>query len=142
MPDKDVIMIRQKELKRLHVIQKVEDRELTQVEAAEILSISDRQVRRLLKRIKYEGDRGAVHRLRGKQSSKKFPKELKDKVLELYMSRYYGFGSTFAVEKLKELEGIKVSKETLSKWLIEKGQYQQRKRKAHRQWRERKGHTG
>ncbi|KJU87451.1 integrase catalytic region, partial [Candidatus Magnetobacterium bavaricum] len=55
MPDKDVIMIRQKELKRLHVIQKVEDGELTQVEAADILSISDRQVRRLLKRIKDEG---------------------------------------------------------------------------------------
>jgi hypothetical protein len=52
-------MVRQKELKRLHVIQKVLERVIKQVEAAEILFLSSRQMRRIIKRIRIEGDRGS-----------------------------------------------------------------------------------
>jgi len=47
MAGKDIIMVRQKELKRLHVIRKVLEGIITQVEASEIVSLSARQIRRI-----------------------------------------------------------------------------------------------
>lgn len=73
MAGKDMIMLHQRELKRLHVIHKVLDETLKQVEAAEILSLSDRQIRRIIKRIRVEGDIGIVHRARGKPSNRELP---------------------------------------------------------------------
>ena len=66
-------MVRQGELKRLHVIQKVLERVIKQVEAAEILLLSGRQIRRIVKRIRTEGDRGIVHQSRGRPSNRKTP---------------------------------------------------------------------
>ena len=143
MAGKDIIIMRQKELKRLHVIRKVMERELTQVEAAEILSLSERQIGRIVKRIREEGDKGIQHRSRGKESCRRLPKKLKDRVVELYMRSYKGFGPTFTAEKLYEFDDIDLSKETVRKWLIEAGQWQKgRKTRTHRQWRERKWHCG
>jgi len=143
MAGKDIIIMRQKELKRLHVIRKVMERKLTQVEAAEILSMSDRQIGRIVKRIKEEGDKGIQHRSRGRESIRRLPKKLKDRVVKLYLEKYKGFGPTFTTEKLYELDAIELSKETVRKWLIEAGQWQKgRKSRTHRQWRERKWHCG
>jgi DNA-binding transcriptional regulator LsrR (DeoR family) len=55
MTGTDKIMLSQEELKKSHVIRKVIEKEVTQVEAAEMLKLSDRQVRRLLKRFRVEG---------------------------------------------------------------------------------------
>jgi len=115
MAGKDIIIMRQKELKRLHVIRKVMERELTQVEAAEILSLSERQIGRIVKRIREEGDKGIQHRSRGKESCRRLPKKLKDRVVELYMRSYKGFGPTFTAEKLYEFDNIDLSKETVRK---------------------------
>jgi len=68
MVRKDIIMIRQKELKRLHVIHRVLRGEIRQSEASDILSISERQIRRIVKRIRREGDSGIIHKSRGKES--------------------------------------------------------------------------
>jgi transposase len=143
MAGKDIIIMRQKELKRLHVIHKVMEGALTQVEASEILSLSDRQISRILKRIRQEGDKGIQHRSRGRESSRRLPKKLKDRVVMLYLEKYKGFGPTFTTEKLYELDAIELSKETVRKWLIEAGQWQRgRNSRIHRQWRERKWHCG
>ena len=143
MAGKDIFIMRQKELKRLHVIHKVLEGELTQVEAAEILSLSERQIGRIVKRIREEGEKGIRHRSRGKESSRRLPKKLKDRVVRLYLGKYKGFGPTLTSEKLYEYDGIDLSKETVRKWLIEAGQWQKgRAHRKHRQWRERKGHCG
>lgn len=143
MAGKDMIMLHQRELKRLHVIHKVLDETLKQVEAAEILSLSDRQIRRIIKRIRVEGDIGIVHRARGKPSNRELPKKIKDKVIKLYRDKYKGFGPTLASEKLLEMEGIRIKDETLRKWLINSGDWKKvRKGRTHRQWRERKHHFG
>jgi hypothetical protein len=143
MAGKDIIIMRQKELKRLHVIHKIMEGELTQVQAAEILSLSERQIGRIVKRIKTEGDNGIQHQSRGKESGRRLPKKLQDRVVELYVQKYKGFGPTFTAEKLFEIDAIDLSKETLRKWLIEAGQWQKgRKTRTHRQWRERKWHCG
>lgn len=73
MSRKDIIMIRQKELKRLHVIYKVLNAEITQAEASEILSLSERQIRRIISRIRQEGDSGIIHKSRGKESNETTP---------------------------------------------------------------------
>ena len=66
-----MIMFRQGELKRLHVIRKVLEKVVKQVEAAEILSLSCRQIQRVVKRVKGEGDKGMVHKSRGKVSNRR-----------------------------------------------------------------------
>lgn len=73
-------MVRQKELKRLHVIRKVLEGVITQVEAAEIVSLSERQIRRGVQRIREEGDGGIRHRSRGRQSNRRLPKKLRERV--------------------------------------------------------------
>ena len=67
MAGEDMVMVRQGELKRLHVIRKVLEGVIKQVEAAEILLLSGRQIRRIVKRIRREGDRGIVHQSRGRR---------------------------------------------------------------------------
>jgi transposase len=143
MAAEGIIMATQEELRRLHVIQKVLERGLKQVEAAEMLSLSSRHIRRVVKRIKQEGPRGIVHRSRGRPSNRKIPDQLKDKVIKLYGKSYKGFGPTLASEKLLERDGVRISAETLRGWLIEAGDWKRvRKTRRHRQWRERKGHPG
>lgn len=143
MARKDIIMLSQEELKRLHVVKKVLEKKVKQREAAEILGVSTRQIRRLTKRIKREGDAGIVHKSRGKPSNRKIPEETKKMIKELYRKEYGDFGPTLAAEKLLERHKLRISDETLRLWLIESGDWKvKRKKKQHRQWRERKHHYG
>ena len=143
MTGKDIIMVRQRELKRLHVIQKVLERVIKQVEAAEILSLSSRQIRRIIKRIRMEGEKGVIHKSRGKPSNRRIPGKIREKVIKLYRSQYSDFGPMLATEKLLERDGIGINDETLRRWLLETGDWKRtRKRRSHRQWRERKHHYG
>ena len=143
MAEEDMIMARQRELKRLHVIQKVLEKVIKQVEAAEILLLSSRQIRRIVKRIRVEGDKGIIHKSRGRPSNRRIPRKIRDKVIQLYRKEYEDFGPTLASEKLQERNGIGVSDETLRMWLMEAGDWKKiRRRRRHRQWRERKHHYG
>jgi transposase len=143
MAPEGIIMATQEELRRLHVIEKVLEGGLKQVEAAEILSLSSRQIRRVAKRIRREGPRGIVHRSRGRPSKRRIGDKIKDRVIKLYRVQYKDFGPTLASEKLLERDGVSISDETLRGWLIEAGDWKRiRKRRKHRQWRERKGHRG
>jgi hypothetical protein len=143
MAERNIFTMSQKEMKRLHVVHKVREGFLTQKDAAEIIALSERQTRRIIKRIREEGDKGIQHRLRGKESNRKLPWELAEKVKRLYQVKYQGFGPTLTKEKLFELEGITVSRETIRTWLLGSGQWQKgRKARAHRRWRERKSCYG
>src|SRR3974390_582699 len=143
MAGEDIIMATPEELRRLHVIQRVLGGGLKKVEVAGQLSLSFRHIRRVVKRVRGEGERGIVHRLRGRPSNRKIPDQLKDKVIKLYRKIYKGFGPTLASEKLLERDGVRLSDETLRGWLLETGDWKRvRKGKRHRQWRERKGYRG
>ena len=143
MAGKDIIMMSERELKRSHIIHKVLDKELKQIRAAEILSLSDRQMRRIVKRVRKEGNTGVIHKSRGRVSNRAIPKRIKDKVIKLYRKKYGDFGPTLATEKLFETHKIKISDDTLRNWLIEDGAWQiRRKHRKHRQWRERKHYFG
>jgi transposase len=143
MAEKDTIMLRQKDLRRLHVVHKVLEERMTQKEAAQLVSLSERQLRRILTRIREEGDEGIVHRSRGKPSQRRLPKKLKKRIIHLYRNTYADFGPTLFAEKLEEREGITVSRETARTWLKEEGLWTtHRKKREHRQWRERKERSG
>ncbi len=143
MAGEDILMVRQKELKRLHVIQKVVERGVKQIEAAEILGLSSRQIRRIVKRVRLEGDKGIIHKSRGQPSKRRIPDTTRDKIIHLYRSQYGDFGPTLASEKIQERDHLAVSDETLRLWLIASGDWKKRRKtRAHRRWRERKGHRG
>jgi hypothetical protein len=133
----------QRELKRLHIIRKAIDKRLKQREAAEVLELSQRQIRRLVKRVREESDKGIIHRLRGIESHRAIAIGIKDKALALCRGIYAGFNPTFASEKLFERNKIKIGRETLRQWFIAEGiAYEKRKARPHRRWRQRKAHCG
>ena len=143
MAGKDIVTMSQKELKRLHIINKILDKRLKQIEAVKILGLCDRQIRRIVKRIRIEGDSGIIHKSRGKDSNRAFPEVIKEKVINIYKDKYHDFGPTLANEKLSEIDKIKLGTQTLRSWLIEKGEWQvSHKHRKHRAWRERKHHYG
>ncbi|MEE8606868.1 MAG: hypothetical protein V3S55_04645 [Nitrospiraceae bacterium] len=53
------------ELRRVHVIRQAMEKRITQVKASGLLKLTTRRVRRLMERVRGEGDRGLVHRGRG-----------------------------------------------------------------------------
>ncbi len=61
MASEDIIMLSQKEFIRLHIVQKILNKELRHKEASEVLSLSQRQIRRIVSRVKFDGNRGIVH---------------------------------------------------------------------------------
>ena len=139
MGGKDIIEMSMRELKRLKVVQEAIDGHITQNEAALMLGLSERQVRRVVRAVREEGDRGVIHKSRGLPSNRRMPDHVKEKALLLYQGKYPDFGPTLASEKLLEADGLRVSDETLRIWLIENGLWKKRrKRSAHRQWRPRK----
>lgn len=133
-----------KERDRLKVIEQVDAGELTQVAAAELLGLSERQVRRSLRRYQAEGDRGLIHRSRGQPSNRKLPAAMRHRALQcLGQDTWRGFGPTFAAEKLAQYEGIHVSRETVRQWMIHDGLWKPKPQGVrHRQWRERKACFG
>lgn len=136
-------MMTQEERTKLHVIRKVIEKEMTQVEAGLAIDLTDRQIKRLVKRVRAEGDRGVCHKARGKKSNRRTKEKIKETVLKLCRKKYEGFGPTLASEKLLELDEIKISDETLRLWLKEAEiPYGKRKKRPHRQWRERRAHFG
>lgn len=137
---KDIITMSKKELRRLPVIHKVMEKRLTQAKAAEMLDLCDRQIRRIVSKIKAGGDPAIVHGNRGKESPFKLPHACVDKIMGIIEKRYYDFGPTFAAEKLLECEKIGISKEKLRQLMIAHGtDYPRRKKKGKiHQWRERK----
>jgi len=96
-----------------------------------------------LKRYRESGDEGIIHRLRGRQSNRGYPKELKNKVLQLYRKNYKDFGPTLFAEKLEERHQIKLDHETVRRWLRSTGEITAiRKHRRHRKKRERKESIG
>jgi transposase len=137
------IALSQRERDRLKILHEVQQRHLTQVAAAQRLKVTDRQVRRMLQRIRERGDSSLVHGLRGRPSNRKLPARLEQKILARLQQRYADFGPTLAAEHLAQ-EGFSVSRETLRKWMSKAALWRprsQRVRAVHL-WRERRACFG
>jgi len=121
MSEQEMLVLSTKDRDRLKVLHEVRQGHLTQREAGEQLGFTDRWVRKLLGRVKKEGDRGVVHRLRGRVSNRRLPEKVRRKALKVVEAQYRDFGPTLACEYLVKDHQVKVSRETLRQWLIAAG---------------------
>jgi transposase len=138
-----ILTMSQKEIDRLQIIKKIEGKEIKVEEGAQIIGISSRQTYRVLKRVKEEGSRGIIHKLRGKKSNRGYPEELKKKVIEIYRSNYDDYGPSLFSEQLIENHNISVDHETIRRWLRSKAiTTSMRKKRPHRKRRERRSRCG
>ena len=98
------------EIKRISIIQSVIDKKRTQKEAAKALNISDRQIRKIVKRFKEEGPDGIKHKNKFNKPSHTFSDDFKQKIIELKLSEDY-IDTNFSHFKdlLEERENIKIS---------------------------------
>ena len=115
-----LLRMSQRELTRLEVIQRVKRKTLKQHQAAELLSISVRQVKRLCKAYQTSGAAGLTSKRRGQPSNNRLPEKTINKAQQLLRSRYHDFGPTLATEKLA-IEGVSLSVETVRQLLIGEG---------------------
>jgi transposase len=124
------IAMSQEERDRLDWLKRARDEKMTQREAAERMRVSERWVRKLLKRMKREGDHVVVHGLRGRASNRKLAPRLQTQVIEiLKQPDWHDFGPTFASEQLAKRHGIQLSDETLRRWMITAGLWKSKSRK-------------
>ncbi len=124
----DRIAMSQRERDLLKILAPVLDGKRTQAEAACLAGLSVRQVRRVQRRLEQGGDAALVHGLRGKPSNRRIDAALRQRVLQAYRERFADFGPTFACEKLAELD-LRVSPDTLRRWLLAEGLWQRRRRR-------------
>ena len=120
----------QQERDWLDWLKRARDGKMTQGKAAEAMGVSERWVRKLLARMKREGDRVVVHGLRGRGSNRRLPEATRKRALEaLAHPDWHDFGPTFASEQLAQRHGIEVSEETLRQWMMAAGIWKSRARR-------------
>jgi transposase len=134
----DRIPFSQRERDLLKVLTTVLEGKRSQVEAARLLDLSPRHVRRLLGRLRAEGDQVLLHGLRGRPSNRQAAAALRQRILQEYRTHFHDFGPTLARAKLAE-RGLHIGLETLRRWLIAEGLWQPRQRRdTHRRRRQRR----
>jgi DNA-binding Lrp family transcriptional regulator len=140
---KEELRLSQRDRDRMVVLAGIERGHWSQREGAGQLGLSTRWVRKLLRRRREEGDGGIVHRLRGRVSNRRIGSEVREQVMRAVRQRYGDFGPTLASERLAA-EGMRVSRETLRKWMAEEGLWEVKKKRLRQVhvWRERRGALG
>ena len=121
------VMMSERDLSRAAVLRDVVAGRLPATEAAVVLNLSRRQLHRLLVRFGTKGAAGLVHRGRGRAPNNATPADRREAILTLVRERFPDFGPTLAAEKLAELHSIRISHETLRKWMIADGLWASRR---------------
>ncbi len=139
----DLLTMSMNERERLKVLERLGAGTLTAADAADLLGIGQRQLRRIRTRYHDEGDAGIIHRLRGSRSNRGHPPALRTWVCSLYRERYGDYGPTLFAEILADEHDVRIAPETLRQWLMADGQWQaQQQRRRHRKRRARRGAIG
>jgi hypothetical protein len=124
-----VIAMSRPEIDRMHVLRDVMAERITVNEAAQLLRITRRQVFRILKAYHAGGPAALVSSRRGKPGNRSYPAALRTEVLALITANYADFGPTLACEKLSERHGIHLGVETIRRWMLAEGLWQDRKQR-------------
>lgn len=133
-----------REEEKLAVINDCLSGKITKAQAATILGISTRQVKRLKSSVREEGVLAIIHKLKGKQSNHHIEEMTRDKALTVIKEKYADFKPTFATEKLEENHDIHISRETTRRWMTKEGLWKpkQQKHTIYRSFRSRKEYFG
>jgi hypothetical protein len=135
----------QRDRDRLVVLRKAEKKLIGQGQAARELGITARQVRRLLQRLKKDGDKAVIHKLRGRPSNRRTGIKTREKIVRILSEEIYrDFGPTLAGEYLADKHDIRIGREALRHVMISAGLWRARGQKieAVHQWRERRSCRG
>lgn len=130
-----VISMSGEERDRAFLVRQAIEGRLSQREASERLGIGVRQFKRVVRSWRAEGDAGLVSRQRGRPSHRRMADDVRERICALLKEKYADFGATLAAEKLAELDGTKVSAETVRRIQIELGLWRPKKRRARRVFR-------
>lgn len=125
----ELLTMSKRELTRLEVMQRIQQKRLTQKEAAGMLDLSIRQVKRLYRAYKARGAQGLISARRGKPSNHRLSAEVEQQALDLLKTRYADFGPTLAHEKLTEVHHLELSRESVRRIMIEEGLWKPRRAK-------------
>jgi len=138
------VTLSKKEQKRLMVLNRVETGQTTGRQAAEVMGICLRHMRRLLAAYRKEGAAALAHGNRGRKPVHALSDELKSQILELAELKYDGCNHQHFTELLEEQEGIKLSRSSVRRILLGGGIRSPRKRRPpkHRRRRERYAQKG
>jgi transposase len=133
-----------KQWRKLDVAQRIERGELTVSEAATALGMSRRQMQRLRKKVRQEGHAGVVHGNVGRAPKHKTAALVAQRIVALWRSKYVGFNDQHFTEKLREMEGLAISRETVRRILRGAGFGPARHRRSqkHRRRRDRRPQAG
>jgi transposase len=138
------ITMSQKEIKKYDIIKKAISKELNGSEAAELLNLTARHIRRLKNKVNQNGIKGLIHGNQGKLSNRRIPDKERQKIVKLIKSKYPDFGPLLASEKLEELHQIQRDKGIVRSIMIAEGIWKptSKKKEEHREWRQRKASYG
>lgn len=133
-----------KEINQVEIFEKLVRREMKQKEAAKILRLSVRQIKRKLRRYKENGAQSLVHKSRGMVSNRKIDQQIITHAIDIIREKYRDFGPTLAHEKLVEEHGLRYSLSFIRQEMVKEGLWEPRKkRKTHvHQLRERRACFG
>jgi transposase len=131
---RDIIGMSQRERQRYHLLKMVIERRTTLQDASTVMGVSYRHAKRLKKKLVSEGARGLVHGNRGRPSPRALDPELSHRIIALSKSTYRNFNDTHFTEKLKEVEGITVGRDTVRRLRRTHGIPPKRKRRAHKHY--------
>jgi transposase-like protein/transposase len=142
----NTIPMSSKELKYVEIIPRVIAHELKGAEAAKLLGITDRTVRRLKTTVEKNGSSALAHKARGRTSNHRIPENERRKIEHLLIDKYYDFTPTFAAEKLDEIHGLKHDRKTIGAIMIDLGLKEPARSVGstvvHRAWREPRARFG
>jgi hypothetical protein len=135
----------QEERDWLEWLKRVQDGVITQAQAAKKMGVSERWVRKLLVRMKTDGDGVVIHGLQGRVSNRQIDAQTRARAIELLRQpEWHDFGPTFASEQLAKRHSLQVSKETVRTWMVSAGLWKALRRKLGdiHQWRPRRSAYG
>lgn len=141
---KEEVTLNQKEQKRLLVLNEMLAGRITGQEAAEVLGLSMRHTRRLIAAYRREGAAVLAHGNRGRQSPRRTPEAVEEKVVALAKDLYHDYNHCHFTEELEERHGISLSSSTVRRIRQRHGLPSPRKRRVprHRRRRERYPQSG
>lgn len=109
--------LKEREIEKLNVIEKVLIGECTKKEASNFLGLTIRQIDRLLIKLKNEGENGFIHKNCGKENKRKISLKIKKEIVDLYITEYFDYNFTHFFE---EIQGkYKLSYKTIDNILTE-----------------------
>ena len=134
----------QRQWKRLDAVERIGRGTLTLREAAEVLGLCERQVRRLRRAVEELGAQGVVHGNTRRAPQHRIAQKVREQIIELRRKKYAGFNDQHFTEKLCEVEGLSISRASVQRLLRAAGIGAPRRRRApkHRRRRDRKPQAG